>query len=201
MKKLRLLALATPLALALVLAGCTGSIQDSDSNTSSSAEATSFNAADSMFAMMMIPHHEQAVEMSDMVLAKDDIDPRVQELAAQIKDAQAPEIELMQSWLTAWGMPDAGDMGDMGGMDGMDGMGSGDGMMSGDDMSALETADGSAAAQLFLQQMIVHHDGAIDMAQAEIDAGMNPDAVALAEAIIDAQTAEIATMQDLLAQI
>ncbi len=146
-----------------------------------------------MFATMMIPHHEQAVEMSDMLLAKAGVDERVRELAQQIKDAQQPEIDLMHSWLDEWGVvaPTTGG-GDMG---------HGDGMMSDDDMGALEDADGAEASRLFLEQMIVHHEGAIEMAQAEVTAGSDPRAVELARAIIDSQTAEIQTMRDLAGQL
>ena len=80
-----------------------------------------------------------------------------------------------------------GDMGDMG-----------DGMMSYTDMQALEDATGDAASRLFLQQMIEHHEGAIDMAQREIDNGANPDVLALARQIIDTQTTEIATRKEIL---
>ena len=98
-----------PLAVAVSLAGCAyvgggstpGMDQGGMSSTSPSAQV---NAADEMFVMMMIPHHEQAVEMSDTILGKHGIDDQVQALAQQIKDAQGPEIELMQSWLTSWGM-------------------------------------------------------------------------------------------------
>lgn len=200
MKKIRSTALAAaPLALALVLAGCAGGASttsmpgmggSSASASPSMAVQGEFNAADSMFVTMMIPHHQQAVEMSDMILSKTGVDPRVTDLAQQIKDAQAPEIEQMQSWLAAWGVDAAG------GMSGMD-----DGMMSDDDMAALDAADGADASRLFLEQMIVHHQGAIDMAQAEIADGKNPDALALAQAIVKTQTAEIAHMQDLLTQL
>jgi uncharacterized protein (DUF305 family) len=148
--------------------------------------------ADTMFIMMMIPHHEQAIEMSDIVLAKSDIDPRVVELAQQIKDAQAPEIELMEEWLDEWGLPSSGAMG---------AMDHGDGMMSEDDMAALEAAEGTAAAQLFLEQMIEHHEGAIEMAEDELERGDDSDVRALAQQIIDSQTAEIAVMQELIEQI
>ena len=202
MKKIRLIALtATPLALALTLAGCA----DSDTSmpgmdhggasvsASPSVEVQGeFNTADSMFATMMIPHHQQAVEMSDVILGKADVDQRVLDLAQQIKDAQAPEIELMQSWLDAWGMADSGDMGEMD---------HGDGMMTEEDIAALDAASGAEAARLFLEQMIMHHEGAIQMAQTELEDGINPDALELAQTIIDAQTGEIATMQDLLTQI
>ena len=186
-----------PLAVAVSLAGCAyvggGSMLGMGqggmmSPTSPSAQV---NAADEMFVIMMIPHHEQAVEMSDTILGKDGIDDQVQALAQQIKDAQAPEIELMQSWLTNWGMSSSGDM---------SGMGHGDGMMSDGDMAALEAADGAEAARLFLEQMIVHHEGAIEMAQTELDQGANEEVIALAQAILDTQTTEIATMENLLTQ-
>jgi uncharacterized protein (DUF305 family) len=74
-------------------------------------------------------------------------------------------------------------------------------MMSDADMDALEAADGSVAARLYLEQMIEHHEGAIEMAQDELDDGANPDVLALAQRIITSQTAEIATMEDLLTQI
>ena len=197
--KIRAAALvAVPLAAALFLAGCAdngGSMPGMDHGGSDSSppdSAADFNAADEMFATMMIPHHEQAVEMSDMILAKSDVDPRVLELAQQIKDAQQPEIDTMEGWLEDWGV----DGMDMGGMDH-----GGDGMMSEEDMAALEAATGPEAARLFLEQMILHHQGAIEMAEAELQDGKNADALALAQAVVDTQSAEITTMQDLLTQL
>src|SRR3954453_19026180 len=124
------------------------------SSTTASAEA--HNDADMMFAQHMIPHHQQAVEMSDVVLGKQGIDPRVTQLATQIKAAQAPEIQQMQGWLSQWGTPA---MPPMSGHD-MPGM---QGMMSGADMTALQNARGVEASKLFLTQMIAHHEGAITM--------------------------------------
>ena len=77
----------------------------------------------------------------------------------------------------------------------------GGGMMSEDDMQSLKQATGTDAARLFLQQMIEHHRGAIDMAQDEVDDGQNSDAVSLAQKIIDTQTAEITTMEEILATL
>ena len=63
----------------------------------------------------------------------------------------------------------------------MDGMDHGDGMMTEDDLAALESADGTAASRLFLEQMIVHQqEGAVEMAQTQVDDGSDPDAVELA---------------------
>jgi uncharacterized protein (DUF305 family) len=186
---------AITLTALLALAGCTGTAGNGGMDNmpgmgSSASPAADVNNADMQFTMMMIPHHEQAVEMADMILAKDGIDERVITLAEQIKAAQGPEIELMESWLDDWGAP-------MGDMDGMDH----GGMMSGADMQALEDATGVEASRLFLEQMIVHHEGAIDMAQAEVDSGENADVIALAEDIIASQTAEITAMEDILATL
>ncbi|TQO22612.1 DUF305 family protein family protein [Paramicrobacterium agarici] len=122
--------------------------------------------------------------MSDMLLAKDGVDPEVVQLAQDIKEAQGPEIETMNSWLDAWGVNTDMQMEH--------------GMMSDAAMAKLDAATGEEASALFLEQMIEHHEGAVSMAEDELDQGNNPDALALAQKIIDDQTAEIASMQDLL---
>jgi uncharacterized protein (DUF305 family) len=216
-------------AAAVVVAA--GACSDSESNTQSSAsptatsapssantapaDAQAHNDADVTFARGMIPHHQQAVEMSDMLLAKEGIDPRVVSLAQEIKAAQAPEIEKMRGWLNDWGvaamppmssgmpghdMPENGSMPGMSGMPGhssMPGM-SGDGMMSPADMTALENAQGAEASRLFLTQMIEHHKGAISMAQNEIDNGGYGPAIEMARQISSSQQEEITSMEQLL---
>jgi uncharacterized protein (DUF305 family) len=193
---------STAIALALVLAGCSNAgmggmdHEGSDSPSSESVDAA-FNAADEVFVTGMIPHHEQALSMAEMVLDKEGVDPRVVALAERILAAQQPEIDLMNSWLEAWGVDP-----DTGGMEGMEGMDHGsDGMMSDDDMASLEAATGPEASTLFLEQMVQHHAGAIEMAQQELSNGENADALDLAQTIIDAQTAEIDEMQELLSQL
>ncbi len=194
-------AAAALLVGAVTLAGCAspaaddGSMPGMDHSASdapaSDAPASDANAADVMFATMMIDHHRQAVEMSDLVLAKEGVDARVVDLAERIKAAQSPEIEQLQGWLDDWGVePSSG-----GGMD------HGDGMMTAEDMAALEAASGAEASRLFLEQMIVHHEGAIAMAETQIDEGSDADAVALAEAIVAAQGDEIAEMKEILATL
>ncbi len=212
-------------ASALVISACSNATTDSQPSTSSTSAAASaetsadgsdatHNDADVKFAQGMIPHHQQAIEMSDMLLGKQGIDPEVVSLANEIKNAQGPEIEKMQGWLREWGvsslpapaptsaampghnmpghqMP-SGDMGDM------PGMGGGHGMMSEADMAALQNAQGAEASRLFLTQMIAHHKGAIMMAQEEIEIGQFPAAVEMAEAIVASQQAEIDTMQGML---
>jgi uncharacterized protein (DUF305 family) len=244
MTKKRFLAVGAAAFAALVaLAACGDSGGDQagqetaspSPTTTTSAAAEAHNQADVTFAQHMIPHHQQAVEMSDMILAKQGIDPRVVELANQIKAAQGPEIEQMQGWLQEWGQPTMPGMempgqssmpGHTGmpgmpgmesptatpttttaatpsptGMPGMPGMPGMAGMMSPEDMAALQNAQGLEASRLFLTQMIEHHQGAITMAQTEVDSGQNPPAITLARAIIDAQQKEITTMQGILATL
>jgi uncharacterized protein (DUF305 family) len=187
---------------------------------------TAHNHADVMFARHMIPHHQQAIDMSDILLAKPNIDPRVVDLANRIKAAQAPEIVQMQGWLDSWGMGGMGGMGMMpGGMPGMGpggmgpGMGEGPmmpgrgpgmggmgmmnmgGMASDSEMAALRGAQGVDAARLYLDLMIPHHEGAITMAQNEIANGQFADEIALCRSIVTSQQQEIAEMQGILATL
>jgi uncharacterized protein (DUF305 family) len=160
--------------------------------SSSATPVGEFNEADVMFAQMMIPHHEQAVDMSDMVLSKSNINPEVEALAKQIKAAQQPEIDMMNAWLETWGripMPEGSHHS------------TSDGMMSEEQMQELDEAKSADGQRLFLEGMIRHHQGAIKMAQAEIALGKNPDAITLAKNIADSQQAEAHTMTELLNKI
>jgi len=191
------------LAAALTLSACTNGTAPNASSASSDSSSVpsasvAFAPADVTFAQMMIPHHEQAVEMSESIVAKDGIDQRILDLATQIKAAQQPEITQLKAWLSDWGTDEASTQG----MDGMSGMGDGsDGMMSDGDMTALTDATGADAGKLYLKQMIVHHEGAVRMAQLELDEGQNVDAKAMASNIVKSQTDEIGIMKDILATL
>jgi uncharacterized protein (DUF305 family) len=201
------LAGAGALVALVVTAGCSssdsGNEHPAEHSTSVSATASptapaaaeAHNDADVMFAQQMIPHHTQAIEMSDTLLAKQGIDPRVTELANQIKAAQGPEIQQMQGWLTQWGTPSMPPMSGHGDMPGMSGI------MSEQDMTALKDAQGVDAGKLFLTQMITHHKGAITMAQSEIKDGQYPPAVEMARAIVTTQQQEIDTMNGILGSL
>lgn len=211
MTKLMMLSAGAVVA-AVVVAGCGNQSADKSEGAVASTPSTSVaasspvadeahNDADVMFAQHMIPHHQQAVEMSDVLLAKQGVDARVSELATQIKGAQAPEIEQMQGWLKQWGNPPMPPMpnGDMGHGD----MGHGDmpamqGMVSEADMTTLRNAQGAEAAKLYLTHMIAHHEGAITMAQDEIRDGEYAAAVELARTIVKTQQQEIDTMRQIL---
>jgi len=210
----RILGAAFALTLTLGLAACgsSGSSGGSASTSTSAGSSASVdhNAVDVMFATMMIPHHEGAIEMSDLALAQASTQ-QVKDLAARIKAAQGPEIEQMQGWLADWdaGMPmtSSADMGH--GMmsagppsSSADDFGMGRMMtMSEADLAALRAATGVEFDKLFLQQMITHHQGAIDMAEIEVAQGLNPATLALAQAIRTGQAVEITEMQQLLSTL
>ncbi len=186
-------------AAAIALAGCSAGTSDSSmpgmnhgsasaSPAGSAAAAPAdHNAADAEFARMMIPHHAQAVQMSDVVLAKTGIPAQVTALAGRIKAAQGPEIEKMTGWLKDWNEPAE-----------MSGGHTMNGMVDNGNMTKLEAAQGREAARLFLTNMIAHHQGAVAMAQKEGADGKNADALKLGKDIVVAQEAEIKEMQELL---
>ena len=180
-------------------AGQTTSAAATASATMPAAGTEAHNNADVWFVRHMIPHHQQAIEMSDIVLAKQGIDPRVTELANTIKAAQGPEIQQMQDCLNQWGNPSMPTMapGDMQ----MPAHGGMPGMLSERELNALREAEGVDANRFFLTQMIAHHEGAISVVQTEIEEGQSPPAVAMARSIITTQQQEIDTMKGILASL
>ncbi|MBB1042420.1 MULTISPECIES: DUF305 domain-containing protein [Dietzia] len=205
---------AAAAAVLLGLSACTSDETDTASETTTAVETTATSGsstteqaeesaqhseADVMFAQMMIPHHEQAIEMSDIILSKDDVPADVTSLAEEIKAAQGPEIAQLTDWLEQWGeptQPEGMDMDmDMGGDHDMAQM---EGMLSDEELQLLSDAPGPEAAELFLNQMIAHHEGAVAMAEDQVENGTYPPAVDLAQTIIDTQQQEIDTMQQML---
>ncbi|MFJ9779106.1 DUF305 domain-containing protein [Amycolatopsis sp. NPDC101161] len=192
------------LASAVLLGACGGN--DSMPGMSSSSSAASpapssaqaeagHNADDVTFVQQMIPHHSQALDMAKLVPSRS-TNPKVLDLASRIEKAQDPEIQQMHGWLSTWGagMPGMSSQS----MPGMSG--SMPGMMSDADLKQLGAAKGAEFDKMWLDMMIKHHQGAIDMAKTELTKGANADAKALAQKIIDAQQAEITEMRGLLTQ-
>lgn len=183
------LTLLAAAALGVLLAGCGGS---HDMGMASPSSTTGASAADAMFAQMMIPHHQQAVEMSTLAETRAS-SPKIKALAAEIKEAQQPEIDQMTAWLEEWGMP-VMPMDEAMSEHGGHGM---SGMLTDDQMQQLADANGPEFDRLFAEFMILHHEGAIDMAEDVVDS-KDPRVAALAAAIIKTQADEIAHMQGFL---
>ncbi|MFG2524657.1 DUF305 domain-containing protein [Streptomyces sp. NPDC048527] len=205
---------ATAGAAALVLAACGSDTpaggQDMGAKESGSSPAAStqaeghdsagghdtadgHNGADVSFAMEMIHHHQQAVEMAELAKGRA-ASKDVKELAAKIKSAQDPEIEQMSGWLTAWGEEVPADMS---GME-HDMPSSMPGMMSAGDMDELKKATGGDFDKKFLAMMVDHHEGAVTMGRTEKADGKYGPATRLAADVVTAQTAEIERMNKML---
>ena len=164
----------------LTLSGCA-----SDSSNNSDAELSS---VDEMFLEMMIPHHDQAVEMAHLA-EKNTKNPEILELAKAIDEEQHKEVELMSGWLGKTGGHEHSHEGH-----------TMDGMLSPEQMEALEKAKDTEFDKLFLEGMILHHEGAIEMTQMVVESS-NKEIRDLAESILSSQTAQIEQMKKLLASL
>ena len=145
--------------------------------------------SDAMFLQMMIPHHEQAIVMSDLAL-KISKNPAILDLAKQIKAAQNPEIAQMKNWLAESGFSE--DPGHS-----MDGMG---GMLSNEDLQILSKSSGKDFEKLFLNGMIQHHQGAIQMVNM-LSNSKDTELKNFGQTIVKTQSAEIELMYELLKKL
>ena len=178
------------LIVTLSITGCSNiSTNNSNNHMNHGSSQSTMAGSDEMFMQMMIPHHQQAIVMSDFAL-KNSTNKEVLSLAEQIKAAQGPEIEQMKSWLKASGNSE--DPGHS-----MEGMG---GMLSDEELNELGNLTGSAFDKAFLEGMIEHHEGAVHMVMM-IEDSQNSEYAAFGENIKKVQNAEIAVMKELLKRI
>lgn len=193
----KLAALFTVVFALALLTAC-GSDDEPTPETHTASDGSKFNDADVTFATDMMQHHAQALSMVDMTQGRE-LDPEVAELVEGIRAAQAPEIEQMVDWLTQWDKPIPETSRDHANAHGdMEMDADMPGMMSADDMAKLEAASGADFQRMWLEMMIEHHEGAIEMAKTEQEQGVFGPAVELAESIATSQDTEITTMKDLL---
>jgi uncharacterized protein (DUF305 family) len=186
---------ATLAALAAVLASCGGSSSSHQHADHTAAGKTQdapahHNAADVAFAQNMIPHHQQAVDMSAMVPTRT-VSQDMLVIAKDISNDQQAEIRGLQGLLSEWGEPAGSDHMGHSGM-------SMQGMVDPATMDRLKSLKGADFDTVWMRSMIYHHQGAITMAQDEIANGESHDAVEMAKRIVTAQQREIAYMTHLL---
>ncbi|TDC23026.1 DUF305 domain-containing protein [Streptomyces sp. 8K308] len=166
------------------------SAEPTESGQSESEPGAEWNDADVAFAQGMIPHHRQAVEMAELAASRAE-SAEVVGLAEAIEAAQAPEIATLSEWLTGWGEDVPAEDEDHSGHDMA-------GMMSPDDMTALEQSSGAEFDAAFLRMMIEHHEGAVEMAETERANGAYQPALDMAGEIIATQSDEITRMNELI---
>lgn len=176
-------------AAATLVAACTGPAIDRSAPTPGSVAVSrsvvAHNSADEVFTLEMIRCHQQAIQMSEILLAKQDVDTRVVQLARQIQSMQTVELQHMLSWLRQWEIPVSTPR------DGCSQPGV-------NNVDALQIAEGRTAGTVYLNQMIEHHRRSITLAHREIGDGEFRAAVALATSIATIQQIEIDTMASML---
>lgn len=186
------------LALTLPLAACAVTPESAPAARSAGTGATAgdqgvqpaeVNDVDLHFLAMMTPHHEQAVEMSDIVLAADGVSEATQDLALRIASGQQAEIDVMRTWATDWDQLDLLDV---------HSMHVANGMLVPEQLAALARLTGADAERRFLEEMRAHHVGAIAMTQDQVANGGFDELRDLAQQMIDVQTAEVVEMDALL---
>ncbi|QDY08583.1 DUF305 domain-containing protein [Micromonospora sp. HM134] len=147
-----------------------------------------YNTPDVWFVRMMIPHHQQALQMAELAPGRA-ASAQVTAIAARIRGAQGPEIGLLRGWLDARGLA-AGEPGhDHGRMPGM---------QSPEAIRQLTDARGVTFDRLFVQLMTAHHTGAVTMATQLLSAGADQQLNEFANAVATEQTVEIARLRALV---
>lgn len=191
-RSVRILAAVVLTAAALISCGQPASDR-ADSSPTSQAEPAVHNAADVAFAQNMIPHHQQGVDLAAMVPPRTQ-NPDLRVIAAHIRADQQAEIQTLNLLLAQWHETAHADHGPGAGHDGM----AMAGMVDETTLKRLESLDGVAFDNLWATSMISHHQGAITMAQNEIEHGQSADAIHVATLIIEAQQREISIMNHLI---
>ncbi|WP_198680777.1 DUF305 domain-containing protein [Lentzea terrae] len=148
------------------------------------------NSADVAFAQGMVPHHEQALEMSDLVASRTS-NSHVIDLAKRISGSQKPEIDRMNGWLRTWNAPVQASSHSAHGHSDSHGM---------VELGNLADLSDTEFDRQWLSLMIQHHRGAVEMARKHLSSGTDPAARTLAQDVITHQEKEIAEMESLLPQ-
>ena len=185
--------------LGVSVVSCSG--QDSDTTdtpqtdkdgvavTAGANQPAEVNGVDLHFLAMMTPHHQQAVDMSEIILAAQGTSAATADLADRIKVGQEEEIDTMVDWAEQWDQHELMEQ---------HSQHIANGMITPEQLDQLKTLEGEEADTLFLQLMHSHHAGAVAMTQDQIDNGGYQPLVDLAQQMIDVQTAEMREMEQLL---
>jgi uncharacterized protein (DUF305 family) len=145
-----------------------------------------YNSLDAWFVRMMIPHHQQALEMAALAPSRAR-DPRIRAIAERITAAQGPEIAVLRAWLRQRGLAESGADHDHGPASGMHPPSA---------IRALAAASGEAFDRSFVDLMSAHHRGAIQMCTRVLNGGADDGIQRLATNIAADQRIEIARMRD-----
>ena len=173
--------------VALSLSGCASTGTKGSMHDHSTQAAGDLSSDDVMFLQMMIPHHQQAIDISDLALTKSE-DAELLALAKNIRDEQSAEIVKMKAWLEEANASSHSDSHSM------------DGMLSDAELAALDKASGKSFDVLWLKAMTGHHTGAIDMA-AMIENAKSAEIKSFGQGIVASQSAQNKAMAVMIKRI
>lgn len=182
----KVLSAVVALTAAVALSGCS----KSSDHSQPAGDPASHNRADVEFATNMLPHHQQGLDLSAMA-PDNSSNPQLIKFASGIAAAQGPQIQTLKGFIVQWSEKANTQAGDKANI-------TVHGMVDQATMTKLGSLHGADFDRLWLQSMIGHHRGAVEMAQAEIDNGVNTGAVTMAHNIVTTQQAEIDQMTKLL---
>lgn len=160
---------------------------------------TSYSPADVLFMQDMIPHHNQALQMAELVAERTNL-PELIDVAGRINSSQGDEIKLMKDWLDTRGEP----VPDPTAHDAMHTDHDMAGMASPQDMAELAATKDTAFDRLFLKLMIAHHEGAVEMVEELLEqsgSAYDPVLFEFTSDVTNDQTSEIERMNALLSSL
>lgn len=191
MTRRRRTAVAVVVALAATLGACGDDAASDPSAPRTAGNGDVFNDADVRFAIALVPHHAGAIELVTLTGGRP-VEPAVAQLADQVRESHAPEVEIMVDWLTAWDQEVPETSLDHANAD------HGDDSHAGGEVAALAEASDEEFQQRWLEALVAHHDETIEIAEAQRDAGTHAGAVALAGSVITTTQQQLVQAQELL---
>jgi len=162
----------------LTLAGCAGT----PAEPQAAPAGEGHNSVDVMFAQMMIPHHDDAIAMVRYLQQSDGVDRQVDPLAGDITEAQVRENVDMNTWLGEQDYPQVPSV---------------PGQVNHQSLAGASPAE---VEEVFLTEMIAHHEHGLDMARSVVEREESPVMTDLSQTMVEDQSQEIETMRDLLAK-
>ena len=167
-----------------------GADQPSAATSADSPRSTAVAYEDITFVQMMLAHDRQTVQICDLLLAKTGIDQPVRVLAEQMRRTRLPEVDRMTTWLSEWGIDESPLEHAHAGRT--------HGLLLPGQLATFERAAGPAAQRAFLETMISHDQGALEISTTVLATGSNPGVRQLAESTVVTGKSEIARLETVL---
>jgi uncharacterized protein (DUF305 family) len=143
------------------------------------------NVADRLFVAEMIPHHHLGMELINQATRRVD-DARLRRLVFEMSSYHLSELEQLHEWEAKWGVEPADDF---------------PGDITETELAGLATLSGRDYDLRWLELMIEHHEGALEVSDRQMNEGSNDASIDMAEAVNEVQSRDIDNMKELLGDI